>query len=115
MSARIAPRESPMSRREEDLALHQALLRLNGRAWGIGVGLLLGTGLFLATNILVARGGRDMGQHLALLGIYLPGYSVSFVGSLIGFVYAFVGGYALGRIVGEVYNRLIDYRTSRLQ
>jgi hypothetical protein len=33
---------------------------------------------------------------------------VSFVGSLIGFVYAFVGGYGLGRIVGGVYNRLVS-------
>ena len=114
MSTRIAPRESPMTQRDEDLALNQALLRLNGRAWGIGIGLLLGLGLFLATNILVARGGEDMGQHLGLLAIYLPGYSVSFVGSLIGFVYAFVGGYAIGRTVGEVYNRLVDSSASRI-
>jgi hypothetical protein len=48
-----------------------------------------------------------MGQHLGLLAIYLPGYSVSFVGSLIGFVYAFVGGYGLGRLLGMVYNYLL--------
>jgi hypothetical protein len=109
MSSRLAPRESPMTQRDEDIALNQALLRLNGRAWGIGMGLLLGIALFMATNILVARGGEDMGQHLGLLAIYLPGYNVSFAGSLIGFVYAFVGGYALGRLIGEVYNRLIDF------
>ena len=84
------------------------MLRLNARAWGIGMGLLLGAGLFLATNILVIRGGQDVGQHLGLLAIYLPGYHVSFVGSLIGFVYAFVGGYGLGRVVGGVYNKLVS-------
>ena len=71
------------------------------------MGLLLGGGLFLATNILVVRGGPNVGAHLGLLSIYLPGYRVSFVGSLIGFVYAFVIGYGLGRLIGGVYNRLI--------
>ena len=92
---------------EIDETLKDALLRMNARAWGIGMGILLGTGLCLATNILVIRGGPNMGQHLGLLAIYLPGYSVSFLGSLIGFVYAFVGGYGLGRLIGTVYNYLL--------
>jgi hypothetical protein len=54
------------------------------------------------------QGGPNVGQHLELLSIYLPGYSVSFVGSLVGFVYAFVGGYALGRLIGTVYNQFIQ-------
>lgn len=100
--------EQAMTQNGEDETLRDALLRMNARAWGIGIGLLLGTGLFVATNILVVRGGPNVGQHLSLLAIYLPGYSVSFLGSLIGFVYAFVGGYALGRVIGLVYNRLLD-------
>jgi hypothetical protein len=96
------------TRQEEDETLRNALLRLNARAWGIGMGLLLGVTFFLATNLLVVRGGQNVGQHLGLLSVYLPGYSVSFFGSLIGFVYAFVGGYGLGRIIGSVYNRLVN-------
>lgn len=84
----------------------QTLLALNARAWGIAVGLILGGGLFLATNILVVRGGPDPGRHLQLLSAFFPGYSVTFAGSLIGFVYAFVGGYAIGRIIGAVYNAI---------
>jgi len=97
-----------MNRHDEDETIKHALLRLNARAWGIGMGFLLAVVLFLATNVLVLRGGQNVGQHLGLLSIYLPGYSVSFIGSLIGFVYAFVGGYALGRIIGGVYNRLVS-------
>jgi hypothetical protein len=78
--------------------------RINARAWGISTGLLLGFGLFFATNLLVLRGGEHVGQHLKLLSIYFPGYSVTFVGSLIGFVYAFVLGYAVGRLIGWVYS-----------
>ena len=97
-----------MTQHDEDETLRNALLRLNARAWGIGMGLLLGMGLFFATNFLVIRGGPNVGQHLGLLSVYLPGYSVTFVGSLIGFVYAFVGGYGLGRVIGGVYNRLVS-------
>jgi hypothetical protein len=91
----------------EQRELESALLRLNARAWGIATGLLLGGGLFLATNFLVVKGGPNAGQHLVLLRVFFPGFSVSFVGSIIGFVYAFVVGYALGRLIGAVYNRLV--------
>jgi hypothetical protein len=96
-----APEQTP----QKDL--EQALLRLNARAWGVAFGLLLGGALFLATNVLVIRGGPNAGQHLRLIRVFFPGYTVSFFGSLVGFVYAFVLGYALGRLIGSVYNRLI--------
>ncbi len=83
-----------------------SLMRLNARAWGISTGLLLGGGLFLATIFLVIRGGPNMGQHLAMLRVFFPGYGVSWVGAFVGFIYAFVLGYGLGRIIGYVYNRL---------
>ena len=91
----------------EEVAMQRVMLRLNGRAWGIAMGLLFGLGLFLATNILVLKGGPEVGPHLSLLGVFLPGYRVTFVGSLIGFVYLFVIGYAVGRLIGLVYNRMI--------
>jgi hypothetical protein len=83
-----------------------SLMRLNARAWGISTGMLLGGGLFLATVFLVIRGGPNLGQHLGLLRVFFPGYSVTWVGAFIGFIYAFVLGYGLGRIIGSVYNRL---------
>ena len=83
-----------------------SLMRLNARAWGISTGLLLGGGLFLATVFLVLRGGPTVGQHLSMLRVFFPGYSVTWLGAFVGFVYAFVIGYGLGRIIGSVYNRL---------
>ena len=91
---------------EQQQNLRAAILRLNARAWGIAMGLLFGLGLFIATNILVLKGGSEVGPHLGLLAVYFPGYRVTFLGSLVGFVYAFVLGYALGRLIGTVYNRL---------
>lgn len=96
-----------MEERSRSLPEGQTVRSLNARAWGIAVGLLLGGGLFVATNVLVLRGGENVGQHLGLLSVFLPGYSVTFVGSLVGFVYMFVIGYGVGRIVGGVYNWLV--------
>jgi len=92
---------------DEQVDLNAAILRLNGRAWGIALGLLMGGGLFLATLFLVLKGGPDVGQHLNLLSVFFPGYQVTFLGSFIGFIYAFVVGYALGRVIGAIYNRLV--------
>jgi hypothetical protein len=82
------------------------LLRLNARAWGIAIGLLMGLGLFTATALLIVKGGRTVGPHLSLIGSYLPGYQVTWGGAFIGFVYLFVIGYAIGRVIGGVYNAM---------
>jgi len=88
-------------------AIQAAIQRLNERAWGISFGLVLGLGLLGATLFLVIKGGPSVGQHLNLLGNYLPGYRVTALGGFVGFIYAFVIGYGLGRMVGTVYNRLV--------
>ena len=66
--------------------------RLRVRAWAIAAGLVGGVALGAATLVLVLRGGPQMGAHLGLLSVYLPGYSVSYVGTIVGFVYAFFVG-----------------------
>ena len=91
----------------EVVELRRAVQRLNQRAWGIAVGMLGSIGIFVATNVLVIKGGPNVGQHLGLLSQYFPGYSVTFVGSVIGAIYVFVLGYVLGRMIGLVYNRLV--------
>lgn len=91
---------------QQDEAIHRTLRRLNARAWGIATGLLLGGGLFLATIILVLKGGPNVGAHLGLLAVYIPFYRVTFLGSIVGFIWGFVIGYGLGRLIGSVYNRL---------
>jgi hypothetical protein len=87
--------------------IQKTLQRMHEQGWGLACGMLLGLGLFIATNVLVVKGGDVVGPHLSLLGIFFPGYGVTFVGSLIGFVYAFVVGYGFGRTVSVIYNRLI--------
>ncbi len=91
--------------REEEL-IEKAVVRLNAKLLGIVLGLLMGFGLFLATNFLVLKGGPRVGQHLGLLAQYFPGYRVTFLGSLIGFGYAFVLGSVIGAVLGFIYNKV---------
>jgi hypothetical protein len=93
--------------RPEERALLYALARASEQGWGIAMGLLLGLGLLLATAVLVAKGGPQVGSHLQLLSNYFPGYQVTWVGSGIGFVYGFVFGYGMGRTIATIYNRLL--------
>ncbi len=90
----------------EEHVVRKVLARAHEQGWGVAFGLVCGIGLFLATVILVVQGGPNPGPHLGLLRVYFPGYSVTWLGSVIGFVYAFVGGYAIGRTVATIYNRL---------
>ena len=92
---------------EELQIIKKALVRFNEQGWGIAFGSVFGFGLFFATVFLVIRGGIEVGRHLNLLSVYLPGYSVSFPGAIVGFVYAFVIGYGVGRTIGTVYNKLV--------
>jgi hypothetical protein len=96
--------------REEAQEVRREVMRLNAKVWGLSFGLIGGFGLFLSTIFLILKGGQRVGPHLGLLGIYLPGYRVTWAGAFLGFVYMFVIGYALGRLVGTVYNRLAGPR-----
>jgi hypothetical protein len=84
--------------------IQRAFERASGQGWGLALGFCSGLGLFLATAILLVRGGPDPGPHLGLLSMYFPGYSVSWLGAFVGFFYAFAIGYGTGRIIGGLYN-----------
>ena len=88
-------------------------LRLNAVVQGVVTGLVAGLGVFIATNWLVLKGGAVVGPHLALLGQFFIGYRVTFIGSLIGFGYAFAGGYVIGYLVARTYNIIVDRRESK--
>jgi len=94
-------------RQDEIQAITKSLVRFSEQGWGLAFGSVAAFGLFFATIWLVIKGGINVGEHLNLLGVYLPGYSVSYVGSVIGFVYAFVIGYGAGRTIASVYNRFL--------
>lgn len=91
---------------DSDQRLRRRYAQFNEQAWGIGVGLVAGAILWLATVALVLIGGNPVGPHLGLLAAYFPGYRVTAGGAFLGAAYGFVVGYALGRVVSRIYNWL---------
>jgi hypothetical protein len=91
-------------------AVERATLHLNAQAWGVSAGLVCGAAIFIATIVAMIRGGALPGRPLALVSQYLPGFSVSVIGAFVGFIYLFVIGYALGRLIGIVYNLVAGAR-----
>ena len=103
--------------REIERLVETRLLRVNALSFGIVAGLVAGLGLFVATNWLVlkggAQGGHEVGPHLSLLAQYFIGYSVTFAGSLVGFVWAFACGLAVGYLGSRLYNAVAHLRHQR--
>lgn len=95
--------ESEGKKALENIVLTRVLY-LNATIQGVVAGLVVGFGIFLATNWLVLKGGNQVGPHLGLLGQFFIGYQVTFVGSLIGFAYGFVSGFVAGYSVAMIYN-----------
>lgn len=97
----------------EDEIIRRAVVRLNGHILGFVLGAIAAIGIFAATNFLVLKGGEVVGPHMGLLDQFLIGYSVTFIGSLIGAAYLFVIGYVAGLFIAVVYNRVITFRSGK--
>jgi hypothetical protein len=83
---------------------------ISGNALGIGLGLVTALQEFTLTNWLVARGTAAESTNAALLGGVLPGYTVSFVGSLIGALEVFALTYLGAISLAFLYNRMARRR-----
>ncbi len=96
---------------EEEQILRKTFVKLNGHILGFVLGVIGAVLIFLATNFLVLKGGPVVGPHMGLLDQFLIGYSVSFVGSLIGAAYLFVIGYISGLFIAAIYNWALSFRS----
>lgn len=96
---------------QTELILERAVLRLNANILGIVLGIILGLGIFVATNFLILKGGEVVGPHLALLGNFFLGYRVTFLGSIIGFGYGLLTGYVAGFIIATIYNQVVKFKS----
>ena len=53
----------------EQRALKAAVKDSNSKAWAIGLGLTFAFGLFAVTNVLILKGGSNVGSQLLLAGV----------------------------------------------
>ncbi|REK08480.1 MAG: hypothetical protein DWQ36_08905 [Acidobacteria bacterium] len=99
-----------MTRQREEIILRRAVARLRAAVMAVTFGATGGAALFLATAWLLLRGGENVGQHLGLLRNYLPGYSVTWGGAVLGLAYGVVLGGIAGASLAWTYNRIADLR-----
>ncbi len=105
-------------RAPQDEELLRGMIRFDAKVFGLILGIVLGLMIFIATNWLLIKGGPTtpdgrllVGPHLKLLGQFFIGYRVSFLGSIIGFLYGFALGTLCGAGIGWIYNKILDFRT----
>lgn len=91
--------------------LSAVFAKMDAPAMAIAAGVLGSVVLLLATGILLIQavpGAYPVGPHLSDLADYLPGYSVSWGGAIIGAFYGFLIG-AAGGFAAAVYWNLTHY------
>lgn len=76
-------------------------MKLNAKALGLGVGIVKGMVVFLATIYVTWMQG---GETLQLLNRFYIGYNVSYTGAFIGLGYGLVDGFILAFLVASLYN-----------
>jgi protoporphyrinogen oxidase len=79
-----------------EVILETIFARLDPVAMGGAVGIVGGLALFLATAILLLKGGTVIGPNLSLLSHYMLGYQVTWAGAFLGLVEAGAVGFILG-------------------
>jgi hypothetical protein len=85
----------------------------SGNALGIGLGGSMALQLVVTTNWLVVRGTAPYSNNAALLSQYLPGYSVSFAGSIIGAIELFAAAFVGAHMLAAIYNSVARSRLQR--
>ncbi len=97
-----------------DPILKPATLRLYGMASGTALGLAIGAALFFSTSWLVIRGTAESSVHAALLSNYLPGYTVSITGGMIGAAELFLLVFVSNVMLAAIYNKVVDIRQGKV-
>ena len=75
---------------------------MNVKAFAVAAGILWGFLLFALTLLEAARG---LGRTLSVMSHLYVGYSVTYLGSVVGLVYGFVSGALIGAAFCWLYNR----------
>ena len=86
-----------------------AFARVRPLPLGLSVGIVTGLGLFIATaTLLIAAQGSSAdvapGGHLSLLANFLPGYSITWPGAILGSLYGVLVGSIIGVVLGCLLN-----------
>lgn len=89
---------------QADKVIEAAFARLDPLALGVAIGTVSGLGTFIATAVLLVKGGTVIGPNLSLLKHYLFGFEMTWAGAFIGCLEAGLWGFALGFLSAGLRN-----------
>jgi protoporphyrinogen oxidase len=84
------------SNENADALIEAAFAKLDPLALGVALGVVVGLAIFVATAVLLLKGGPVIGPNLSLLSNYFLGFQVTWVGAFIGLVEAGAGAFVMG-------------------
>ena len=90
--------------------IRHTVAKIQASVMAFVMAVICGSSICIATVWLLIKGGENVGQHLQLLGQYLPGYKVTWFGSFVGMFYGIIIGGVIGWLIGFVYNRIVVVR-----
>ncbi len=95
---------------QEDAAIEAAFARIDPIALGVAVGAVAGLGLFVASAVLLLKGGPVVGPNLSFVGQYLWGFNVTWSGAVLGLFEGALAGFSIGALAAALRNSaLTDY------
>lgn len=86
-------------------------MKLNIKAFALACGIIWGLGLFCLTWWIIAFDGAT--GEPTLIGRLYRGYTISPIGSIIGFMWAFFDALIGGAIFAWLYNKIIGSAESK--
>ncbi|MBK9314450.1 MAG: NAD(P)/FAD-dependent oxidoreductase [Acidobacteria bacterium] len=105
---RMVPQKVTVPVSDADELIVETFARLDPLALGVSLGSVTGVLLFLATVILLLKGGPVIGPRLGLLGNFFFGYQVTWTGAFLVMVQGAIGGLILGYLIAVCRNWIID-------
>ncbi|MBA4389176.1 MAG: hypothetical protein C0404_14480, partial [Verrucomicrobia bacterium] len=87
--------------------IRDTFARYDGIALGAALGVMGSVILFLVSIVLILRGDNPLGPTLSLLSNYLPGYSVTVTGALVGALEAAAGSFVFGFLLAKTINLVV--------
>ena len=109
---RLVPQRLEESRAAR--VLREAFARYDAIALGFALAIPTAFGLFVATAILLIKGGPAVGANLTLLSNYIVGFQVSWAGAFIGLVEAGVLGFGFGWAMAKLINAVVGWQERAL-
>lgn len=85
-------------------------MKIKPVAWAVTSGIVWGAIMLLATWWMVI--GGMPGRNLVRLKVFYLGYSVSFLGGLVGLFWGFVYAFVIGFFFAQIYNTLAKEKPS---